>query len=112
MKTLKELLMFSQTTIRNIGLFTSISLALLGVSRFYRTKIKIYDIGYLILSLSFIISSLIIAYYLIQDLEFSKKKIDDGERVDKWIVFVKGVACINFVILLFTLMSIYRQLNA
>ena len=40
METEKDLLMFYQTSLRNVGLFTSISLALLGYSRFYRGKNK------------------------------------------------------------------------
>jgi hypothetical protein len=34
--TFKDTLMFYQTSLRNVGLYTSIALALLGVSRFYR----------------------------------------------------------------------------
>ena len=34
----KDLLMYYQTSLRNVGLFTSVSLALLSVSRQYRKK--------------------------------------------------------------------------
>jgi len=43
----KEILMFYHTSLRNVGLYTSISLALLGSSRFYRGKgDQIYNIGF------------------------------------------------------------------
>ena len=36
----KELIMMFHTALRNVGLYTSISFALLGISRFYRTNKK------------------------------------------------------------------------
>ena len=36
----KDLVMMYHTALRNVGLYTSLSFALLGISRFYRTKKK------------------------------------------------------------------------
>ena len=36
--TAKDILMFQQTTIRNVALFLSVALAFLAISRFYRGK--------------------------------------------------------------------------
>ena len=41
METERDLLMFYHTSIRNIALFTSVSFAALGYSRFYRGKDKL-----------------------------------------------------------------------
>ena len=41
MQSEKDILMFYQTSLRNVGLYMSISFALLASSRFYRGKNKI-----------------------------------------------------------------------
>ena len=38
----KDLVMMYHTALRNIGLYTSLSFALLGISRFYRKKKFVY----------------------------------------------------------------------
>ena len=56
--TFKDTLMFYQTSLRNVGLYTSISLALLGSSRFHRNK------GNKLFNISFILISMIILFRL------------------------------------------------
>ena len=53
-----------QSTIRNVGLYTSISLAFLGYSRYYRGKNKLYNIGPILISLVFNFVSLLFLYFL------------------------------------------------
>ena len=62
METEKDLLMYYHSSLRNVGLFTSVSLALLGYSRFYRGKIKTYNIAFIIISLLFLICALVIYF--------------------------------------------------
>lgn len=59
-------LMYFHTVLRNVGLFTSISLATLGVSRFYRHKSKIYNIGFILFSLLFLFVGIFLNYSLFQ----------------------------------------------
>ena len=47
----KSILMYYHTSLRNVALYTSVSLALLGYSRFYRGKIFIYNISFIVISL-------------------------------------------------------------
>ena len=68
MNSEKEIIMFYHTTLRNVGLYTSISFALLASSRFYRGKNKIYNIIFIILSLLILLTSILICKYLILDL--------------------------------------------
>ena len=56
-----------QTTIRNVGLYTSISLALLGVARYYYSKNPRRQVVFLLLSLIFTIITLLFDYFLLQD---------------------------------------------
>ena len=41
-ETFKDLIMYYQTSIRNVALTTAVSFAALGYSRFYRGKSKLY----------------------------------------------------------------------
>jgi hypothetical protein len=50
----KEIMMYFHTSLRNIGLFTSVSLAMLGYSRFYRGKNIIYNVTFILISLAFL----------------------------------------------------------
>ena len=47
----KDVLMYYQTTIRNVALTTAVSFAALGYSRFYRGKSTIYASGLVLVSL-------------------------------------------------------------
>ena len=44
-KSEKDVLMYYQTTLRNVGLTTAVSFAALGYSRFYREKSLLYSSG-------------------------------------------------------------------
>lgn len=56
----KDILMYYQTTIRNVALTTGVSFAALGYSRFYRSKSSIYASGLVLVSLLIISASCII----------------------------------------------------
>ena len=53
METEKDILMYFHTTLRNMGLYTSLSFGALGYSRFYRGKSPTYNIYLIIVSLVF-----------------------------------------------------------
>ncbi len=56
----KDILMYYQTTIRNVALTTAVSFAALAYSRFYRGKSVIYSSGLTFVSLLIIFASCII----------------------------------------------------
>ena len=100
------------TNLRNIGLFTSISLALLGASRFYRAKgILIYNIGYILVSLVFTGMSLIMTRYLMEDHKYLIKNMKEKDTIllDKWYILPKILLFTNTIILCFTLYTLLRQ---
>lgn len=103
-----------QTTIRNVGLFTTISLALLGFSRYYRKKDKIYNIFGLLLSASFNILSMIILKYLLYDHAIYIKDLNVNKESDiiiKWYIIPKILLVVISVLLLLTIYTIFRQVN-
>ena len=108
----KDVQLLYQTTLRNIGLFTSISLALLGISRFYRgKKLHIYNIGYIITSIVFTIITIILDIHLIYDHSIIVNRVNDREKylLDKWYSLPKILLLTNTTILLFSMYTLYRQ---
>ena len=92
--TERNLLMYFSTALRNIGLFTSISFAALGYSRYYRSKNAIHNIYLILVSLFFLLASIYIAYYLLQDIEqFNNDKTN--KIMEKWIVIPKAIILVN-----------------
>ena len=70
LKTNKDILMFYQTTIRNVALTTAVAFASLSYSRFYRNKNSFYSfiltlVSLLILSGSFILNKNL--YFIIKN---------------------------------------------
>lgn len=112
MNTERELYMFYQTTLRNVVSFTSVSLALLGYSRFYRDKNYIYNVGFIIISLLILLNAGMICLYLIHDIEnFNKqlKKESEKQYFEKWIKIPKIVLGIIVIIALFGLYTLKRE---
>ena len=71
----RDLVMFYQTTIRNVALTTAVSFAALGYSRFYRGKSNLYAQGMVIVSICILIASTILNYFLYNSvIEYSKLK--------------------------------------
>ena len=111
MKTEKDGLMFYNSSFRSIGLCTTISLALLGYSRFYRDKNKIYNISFIIISLVFILCACYISYYLIEDLKFLYKNLDKSLYLKKWLIVPKIILVTNIIIGIFGIYTLVRELK-
>jgi hypothetical protein len=112
MKDEQSLLMFYHTTIRNVGLYTSISFAALGYSRFYRGKNKLYNVGLILFSLAFLIVSLVLDYFLILDINYYKKKHSlDKNIIDKWMLLTNIILIFNIGILFLGLNTLYNEIT-
>ena len=110
MKTEKELLMMFHTTLRNIGLYTSISLAALAYSRAYRGKGFYRNIGGILLSLSFIIIAITFNRYLALDVENYLMKIESNV-IPKWNQLLPIIGLFQTAILLFNVYTLYLQIT-
>lgn len=111
MKTDKDLMMYYHATLRNVGLFTSISFATLTYSRYYRHKIASYDILLLIVSIIFIVLSLIINYFLILDFEVISMNNKDLKMSRKWIIIPNITFFVNLFIMILSIITLFRRLN-
>lgn len=76
--------MYYHTTLRNIGLYTSIAIAIIGFSRQFIKTDKVFDILFHLIGILFLNFSIFISYYLIRNINkiFSSsainKKIKDA----------------------------------
>tara|TARA_B100001059_G_C17734255_1_gene527928 strand:+ start:457 stop:804 length:348 start_codon:yes stop_codon:yes gene_type:complete len=106
----KDLLMFYQTSLRNVGLYTSVSLALLGYSRFYRGKNNSYNVAFIALSLAILLCAILICTYLIQDLEHMSQEIDTI-YLNKWLHLPKYILFVDCLVGAFGVFTLFREIK-
>ena len=78
METQKDLHMWFHTSLRNVGLFTSVSFGALAYARVHRNKRPIYNLFLILASIIFMMVSLMINWYLMQNYEDYQKKIQSA----------------------------------
>ena len=100
-----KLIMLFHTSLRNIGLFTSIALALLGYSRYYRGKNILYNVSFIILNIAFITIALYLDFILIDTINASSnnKKIQMQN-------ILYSLFFLLIIILLFSVYTLFRQI--
>jgi len=110
----KDTLIFYQTGLRNVGLYTSISLALLGSSRFYRGKgNSVYNISFLIISVVALLLAISLLQNLISNITMFRKTLKSEEQtiIDEW---MKIPTSLNYALMLgvlgLSVYTVYRQL--
>jgi hypothetical protein len=104
----KNLLMYFHTSFRNIGIFTTLSFAALGYSRYHRSKHVIYNIYLILVSIFFLICSMYIGYYLREDINTFLTD-NTRDRMKKWMVLSNGTIIVNAGTLLLGLYTLYRE---
>tara|TARA_B000000609_G_C24124068_1_gene321318 strand:- start:367 stop:711 length:345 start_codon:yes stop_codon:yes gene_type:complete len=109
-KTEKDLMMMYHTEIRNIGLYTSISLAALAYSRSYRGKGFYRNILGIFLSLAFISFGIIINRYLWLDMIEFVKKID-ANLMPKWLQLLPYIGLFQVLIVCLNIYTLYTELT-
>jgi len=94
----KEILMYYHTSLRNVGLFTSIAVAMSAYSSRIRDKNELKSFVVYILNVLFLALAIYINYLLINDLQDSKKPYS-AVIEGRWIYI--NYATITFLLLLF-----------
>ena len=105
-----RVLTYYHTSIRNIGLYSSLAFAALVYSRFHRGKTFFINIGLILASLVLTILSTVIGIYLIEDIEIISN--DDNTIIpviDKWLMIPNIMMMINAVTLISTLFVLFNQ---
>ena len=106
-ETYKDLVMYYQTTIRNVFLSTAVSFAALGYSRFYRGKSKLYSNCLCLISLLIIIASFSINFNLYNSLNnyLDNEKYSD---INKWTIVNKILFITHLLLIFFAFYTLYR----
>jgi len=110
MKTDKELLMYFHTSFRNVGLYTSMSFAALGYSRYYRDKNEFYNIYLIVSSLIFISTSLYICFNLSRDIRHYQKDVQ-GKRIKNLTPLPYIVGLVNTGILVLGIFTLGKEVG-
>lgn len=105
-----RVLTYYHTSIRNIGLYSSLAFASLVYSRFHRGKTFFINIALILASLVLTILSTIIGVHLTEDI----KTITDDDKsllpvIDKWLLVPNIMYVINMIILISTLFVLFSQ---
>ena len=110
--TEKDYLMYFHTSVRNLGLYISVALAILAVSRAYRGKNKFYNVSFVIITLLFLFVSAYKNYYLILTLKKMKQEIKINDFYTNEIINVPiFILFINFIITVFCIYTFYREFS-
>lgn len=112
MESEHSILMYYHTALRNVGMFTTVSFAALGYSRVYRGKIHIYNIYLIFASIIFMIVSLTLNWYLIQDYEYFLQNLKSPPIIaSKWSFIPRIVFVFNIGMLILSSNTLYRELK-
>ena len=106
-ETFKDLMMYYQTSIRNVALTTAVSFAALGYSRFYRGKSKLYVGGMVMVSLLLLSCSFLLNLFLYDDIQ---KYINNPKykAIEKWSNINKVFFIIHTFTICFAIYTFYR----
>jgi hypothetical protein len=106
-ETFKDLIMYYQTSIRNVALTTAVSFAALGYSRFYRGKSKLYVSGMVLVSLLLLTCSFLLNLFLYDDIQ---KYINNPKykAIEKWSNINKVFFIIHTFTIFFAIYTFYR----
>lgn len=109
-ETYKDLMMYFQTSIRNVALTTAVSFAALGYSRFYRGKSKLYVSGMVLVSLLILSCSFLLNLFLYHDIQ---KYINNPKykAIEKWSNINKVFFIVHAFTIFFAIYTFYRVLT-
>jgi hypothetical protein len=103
----KDLIMYYQTSIRNVALTTAVSFAALAYSRFYRGKSKMYTSGMVLVSLLIIVASFILNFHLYTSIQ-KYKTLEKTKKIKNWEIVNILFFIAHIMIIFFGLYTFYR----
>lgn len=110
--TFRKFNMYIHTTLRNVGLFTSLAYGSLAYSRIYRGHHPIYDILLILVSMAFVTISFIINSHLHSDIiEYAQKHKTNSSTLGRWMHISTAVMGIHTILILLACFTLYRSLS-
>ena len=110
--TEKDYLMYFHTSIRNLGLYISVALAILAVSRAYRGKNRVYNVSFILITLMFLGISAYKNMLLINNLSKMSDNIESNDfLITEHNNVPKMILLLNIIVTIFCLFTLNRELN-
>jgi len=106
----KKFDMYFHSAFRNVGLYTSVALAVLGYSRFHRGNSPLYDAVLIIISLVILLLSFTMNYILYDDVKSHLEQSEQSEKDHMYLSISQatfGVHVALIILGLGTFVSIY-----
>lgn len=103
-----QMMTYYQSTIRNIGLYTSLSFGALAISRYHRDKIWSLNILLLIIAVVFIINTFYIIHYLRKDIQ-KYIHLDEFKQLKQWMIIPTIMEYVNYTLILVSLYILIKQ---
>ena len=97
---------YYHTSLRNMGLYTSLAFAALAYSRYHRDKLFLINITLLLVSIIFTTLSITIGTFLLEDVAATKTEMP---MVAKWLIIPKIIIYTNIAVCASTLYVFYTQ---
>lgn len=107
-KTNRDVIIFYQTSFRNIGLTTMISFASLAYSRFYRGKSLLYSSGLVFVSILTILSSMILNRNLYDIITTHNNTNEELNAANNYLIINKLFLIIQIILMFFAIYTFYR----
>ena len=107
---LHKFAMYFHSTLRNVGLYTTLSYGSLAYSRVYRGSAPIYDTMLITISIAFLSIAFIINYFLYQDIVAFIKKQELGDEVNGYLSISQAIFGIHGILFMLGLFTLLRSL--
>lgn len=107
---LHKFAMYFHSTLRNVGLYTTLSYGSLAYSRVYRGSAPIYDTMLIAISIAFLSIAFIINYFLYQDIITFIKKQDLEDELNGYLRISQAIFGIHGILVMLGLFTLLRSL--
>jgi hypothetical protein len=103
--------MYFHSTLRNVGLYTTLSYGSLAYSRVYRGTAPIYDSMLIAVSIAFLLIAFIINYFLYQDILAFIKKQELGDELNGYLRISQAIFGIHSILFMLGFFTLLRSLS-
>lgn len=107
---LHKFAMYFHSTLRNVGVYTTLSYGSLAYSRVYRGNTPIYDTMLITVSIAFLLIAFLLNYFLYQDIVAFIKKQELGGELDGYLRISQAIFGIHGILFMLGLFTLLRSL--